>query len=87
MAAVYLAKNYGSNKHLKWAIAGRRLKALEDLKAEMVQIDGNCTNVGVIIADSANMESLSSMIARTKVIITTAGAFDIFFIIRSQAST
>ncbi len=71
MAALYLAKTYG--KTIRWAIAGRRLAALERVKDDIMRVNHDLNDVDIIIADSDNIESLNEMTILTKVVITTAG--------------
>ena len=70
LVAEYLFENYGSNKDLKWAIAGRDLSKLKSVRIEI----GNET-IPIITADSHDLESLNSMTKRTKVICTTVGPY------------
>jgi hypothetical protein len=72
LAAEYVARNYGL-KSFKWAIAGRRLDALQKLRSELVEIDPQLENLMIIIVDSSDNESISRMVASAKVILTTAG--------------
>lgn len=70
LAAKYLQKQYGST--VKWAIAGRRLEALEQVKQRL----GGGDNVNIISGvDSFNEQSLLEMCARTKVVVSTVGPF------------
>lgn len=73
MVAIYLAKRYGTS--VKWAIAGRRREALEQIRDELTLINNDLRNLPIVIADSSDSVSLDNMTARTKVVITTAGPF------------
>lgn len=72
MAAVYIAKRYGSK--FKWAIAGRRMSALQELKSKLCAIDPTLRDLPIVIADTGDITSLEAMVKRTKVIISTTGA-------------
>ena len=74
LAAIYLAKTYGSS--LRWAIAGRRREGLEKIRQELVAIDASLKSLPLVLADSSKPDTLREMTLRTKVIITTAGPFD-----------
>ena len=74
LAALYLAKTYGSS--IRWAIAGRRLEGLEKIRNELTAIDPSLKSLPLVIADSSKPDTLRAMILQTKVIITTAGPFD-----------
>ena len=71
MAAIYLAKTYG--KTIRWAIAGRRLAALERIKEEIIRVNHDLNDVDIIIANSDDIESLNEMTILTRVVITAAG--------------
>jgi short subunit dehydrogenase-like uncharacterized protein len=77
LAAQYIAKTYGV-KSFKWAIAGRRLSVLEQIRTELSKIDSSLSNLPIIIADSSDVPSLFNMIKQTKVIISTAGPFSVY---------
>lgn len=74
LAAHYIAKTYGSS--FKWAIAGRRQEALQEIKEELMKEFSMLTELGIVVADSVEPESIERMVISTKVIITTAGPFD-----------
>jgi hypothetical protein len=71
MAAVYIAKNYGTQ--FRWAIAGRRRDALEKVRDELLKHNEKLTELGIEIADSFVDASLGRLASSTKVIITAAG--------------
>jgi short subunit dehydrogenase-like uncharacterized protein len=78
MAAVYLARRYGNNGGVKWAIAGRRQQALDEVKQACVSAAAGgvqASDVKTIIADSSNEQSLKELCAQTKVVVSTAGPF------------
>jgi hypothetical protein len=74
MAALYLAKQYGSS--VRWAIAGRRRGALEAVRAEIAAAHPSLKDLPIVIADSSDPKSLEDMVITTRVVITTAGPFD-----------
>jgi len=80
MAAVYLAKKYG--RSVRWAIAGRRLSALEKIRDELMTLNKDFSGlapedcISIIIADSGDLASLDAMNAQTVCVLTTAGPFD-----------
>jgi len=67
LASLYVAKQYGST--FKWAIAGRSKQKLDVIKSECQGIPE------VVIADSADVDGINSMVKRTKVVVTFAGPF------------
>jgi len=69
--AKYLFEQYqGTN--LKWAIAGRNTEKIQEVRSFIGDEDGRIPS---ILADSTQEESLRSMVASTKVIITTVGPY------------
>ena len=62
----YLRDNY---KDLTWAMSGRNLEKLEQIKSEL---NLDCD---IVVADGADLEALRSLTGQTKVILSTAGPF------------
>ena len=62
--------NHKDQEKIRWAIAGRDRKKLDNLS--------KVYSVDTIIADSFNQESLNSMCAQSKLIISTVGPYDIY---------
>jgi hypothetical protein len=75
MAAVYMARTYGSS--VKWAIAGRSQKKLEDIKKEVAanSSDEAVSTCSIVVADSMDQKSLDAMTQNSRVILSTAGPF------------
>ena len=65
LAAKYLAQCEAA-KGIRWAIAGRRIKALEALRAELVEVDPTL-QVSIIVADSSQADTLKRLVENTKV--------------------
>ncbi|MCR9143014.1 MAG: saccharopine dehydrogenase NADP-binding domain-containing protein [bacterium] len=59
---------------LRFAIAGRNQNKLEALHKEL----GLPESVGVIAADSADAQAIDAMVARTRVLLTTAGPYTLY---------
>ena len=68
LAVEYVVRQYG--RQIKWAVAGRSEEKLKRLRAGAGQ-----GMPEIIIADSGDKASLVAMVARTKVVATTAGPF------------
>ena len=62
----YLRDNY---KDLTWAMSGRNLEKLKQVKSEL---NLDCD---IVVADGADLEALRSLTGQTKVILSTAGPF------------
>ena len=73
LAAKYLASQYGDSIH--WAIAGRNQEKLNEVKEEMLQMNADCEGIPILIADSSNIDELTKIAERTKVVISTVGPF------------
>ncbi|KAF8924176.1 hypothetical protein EDD21DRAFT_416003 [Dissophora ornata] len=63
----YLARNY--KQGVRWAIAGRSIPKLEEVREKLVAIDPALSKLAIIKADASSPESLEAMTARTKKII------------------
>lgn len=81
----YLAQNYtysaemkSTGKNLKWAIAGRNHKKLLNLKENLIKQNFDLKNLEIVIADSNDIKAVQDMVARTRVIINTAGPFSLY---------
>jgi short subunit dehydrogenase-like uncharacterized protein len=71
----YLLKTYGTDKDLKWAIAGRSQSKLDALKADLGKAG---TKLPVIVADAADETALKTMCDQTHVVISTVGPYALF---------
>ncbi|KAF9093533.1 hypothetical protein BGX23_003243 [Mortierella sp. AD031] len=69
----YLARNY--TEGVRWAIAGRSVPKLEEVREKLVAINPALTSLPIIKADASSQESLETMTAKTKVVISTVGPF------------
>ena len=66
LCARYLSENA---KDIKWAIAGRNKKKLEDIKKDL------SLDVDIFIAESNNEDALDNITLNTQVVLSTAGPF------------
>jgi len=71
----YLLKTYGTDKELKWAIAGRSQTKLETLKKDLGKAGAK---LPVIVADAADETALKDMCDQTRVVISTVGPYALF---------
>ncbi|KAG0257287.1 hypothetical protein BGZ95_005285 [Linnemannia exigua] len=69
----YLARTY--TEGVRWAIAGRSVLKLEEVREKLVAINPFLSSVPIIKADASDLESLEAMAAQTKVLIITVGPF------------
>jgi short subunit dehydrogenase-like uncharacterized protein len=73
-AAKYIARRYGARK-FRWALAGRRADALEEVRRELAGINHELSSLPIIVADSSRPDSLGAMCASTRVVLSTVGPF------------
>lgn len=72
LVAEYLNTTYGTGGDLRWAIAGRNLVKLENLRSRLgVQAKA----LPILVADSHDRSSLDALTARTDVVLTTVGPY------------
>lgn len=74
LVAEHLLKVYGAAGDLTWAMAGRNLAKLEEVRAEI----GAPTTLPLVVADSDDIASLTAMVRQTRAIITTAGPYQLY---------
>ena len=71
---VEYALNQYSNEDISWAIAGRNLEKLQNLKEEF-----KLTNdVGIIQVDSEDQSSIDALVQQTKCVLTTVGPYQLY---------
>ena len=74
LVAEHLQKTYGEAGSVKWAMAGRSAAKL----AEVRDLIGAPASVPLIVADAHDPAALEAMTARAKVVITTAGPYQLY---------
>lgn len=75
LVAEYLASHYGSRKDgPKWAMAGRSLDKLEQVRDAI----GAPESTPLVVADADDPASLEAMCNRTRVVITTVGPYQLY---------
>lgn len=74
LVAQYLARQYGNDKGLKWAMAGRSADKLAAVRDEI----GAPEDTPLVVADAADPASVNAMVARAKVILTTVGPYQLY---------
>lgn len=70
LVAEYLYNNYGVNKGLQWAMAGRDREKLEKVKANITE-----EPIDILIANANDETSLDAICQKTKVLCTTVGPY------------
>jgi short subunit dehydrogenase-like uncharacterized protein len=73
LVAEYLDNHY-KGSDLRWAMAGRSMDKLKSVRKEM----NISADIPLIVADSADAESLKSMAKTSKVVLTTVGPYQLY---------
>ncbi len=74
LVAEYLLKTYstgGAYGPVRWAMAGRSLEKLKEVRKSL----GAGDELPLIVADASSAEALKTLVAQTKVVITTVGPY------------
>ncbi|UPK32108.1 saccharopine dehydrogenase NADP-binding domain-containing protein [Bradyrhizobium sp. 186] len=74
LVAEYLAAQYGDDKKLTWAMAGRSRDKLASVRDAI----GAAADTPLIIADASDPVSLQAMVDQAKVVITTVGPYQLY---------
>jgi len=74
LVAEHLLKTYGAGGTVKWAMAGRNAAKL----GEVAKAIGAPATLPLVVADSNDPGSLEAMCKRAKVVITTAGPYQLY---------
>jgi short subunit dehydrogenase-like uncharacterized protein len=73
LVAEYLLNKYGVGGELKWAMAGRSLRKLEQVRNELQNDD-----IPLLTADSDDETTLAAMAKKTRVVCTTVGPYALY---------
>jgi len=74
LVAEYLVERYGAGGDLKWAMAGRSLDKLAEIRDAI----GAPAATPLVEAHAEDPASLKAMVARTKAVITTVGPYQLY---------
>jgi short subunit dehydrogenase-like uncharacterized protein len=81
LAARHLAKTYGVNQSVKWAIAGRSASKLDQVKSALA-LELNqpeiATSLDTIVVDTSIPATLPKLVSVTRVVATTAGPYSLY---------
>jgi len=70
----YAINQYESNNEISWAIAGRNNEKLEHVQ-EKYNLP---SNIGKIVVDSNDQDSIDEMVSQTKCVLTTVGPYQLY---------
>lgn len=75
----YLAKQFGLNQELRWAIAGRSLSKLEAVRDELQPHLGEQTQqLPILLADAGDQTALTELCQQTRVVVSTVGPYALY---------
>ncbi len=74
LVAEHLLKTYGPTGTVRWAMAGRDAAKLAKVRAEI----GAPDSLPCLVADAHDRAALDALVRRTKVVITTAGPYQLY---------
>lgn len=75
LVAEYLLRQYGADKDLRWALAGRSEAKLKKVRGDL---GADASGLELIVADSFDKTALASLAARTRVVLTTVGPYALY---------
>ena len=73
LTAAYLAAHAPAS--LRWALAGRSVRKLAEVKRRLAQAYPRCESLGLVQADSFDARALARMAESTQVVISTTPSF------------
>lgn len=76
LTAEYLARHAPST--LRWAIAGRKRAALEDVRRSLASVDPELEQLPTLTADVTDPASLRTLAEQTRVLVTTVGPYVLY---------
>ncbi|MBT1449378.1 saccharopine dehydrogenase NADP-binding domain-containing protein [Glaciecola sp. XM2] len=74
LVAEYMAQQYPAGSNVKWAIAGRNAKKLEDIKQQL----NISSEIDVLSADADDTAALNDLCQSCKVVLTTVGPYQLY---------
>ena len=76
LVMAYMAKTYGVDGEVKWAVAGRNASKLAEVKQEVMGADAE--KLPEVIADSNDEDSLRTLVSDSKVVCSTVGPYALY---------
>ncbi len=74
LVAEYMKNEYGDDENIKWAIAGRNMDKLMQVKNDL----GLKDEIEMIEVDSSDIDTLNKMACSTKCVLTTVGPYQLY---------
>jgi short subunit dehydrogenase-like uncharacterized protein len=76
LAALYLAANAPAK--LRWALAGRNVKKLAEVKAQLVAVNPALASLPILEASAESPSSLETLATAARVVLTTVGPYALY---------
>ncbi len=77
--ARYIARQYGMDGELKWAIAGRSEPKLQKVRGSLAEFLGpDAGKLEIILADASDPDDLNELCSRTRVVVSTVGPYALY---------
>jgi short subunit dehydrogenase-like uncharacterized protein len=74
LVAQYFLQRYGNTQAVRWAMAGRDLGKLREVRDEI----GALSSIPLILADAGDADSLRAMAEQTRVVLSTVGPYQLY---------
>lgn len=74
LVAEYFLSQYPNNEQVSWAMAGRNIKKLEQVRDEL----NAPANTPLIEANGSDVDSIAKLVAQTAVVLTTVGPYQLY---------
>ena len=77
--ARYIARQYGMDGEMKWAIAGRSEPKLQKVRGSLAEFLGpDAGKLEIILADASDPDDLNELCSRTRVVVSTVGPYALY---------
>ena len=74
LVAEYMVRQYGHNQEVTWAMAGRNIEKLAQVREEI----GAHEDTSLLVVDSKDRNSLDNMTSHAKCVLTTVGPYQLY---------
>lgn len=75
LVAEYLARRYGVQGSLRWAIGGRSAAKLAQVRQQLTAVTPEATNLPILVGNSHDEPFLANMVQQTHVVCSTVGPY------------
>ena len=75
LVAAYLLREYGVDRDVRWAIAGRNMAKLEQVRDEL---GADAAALEMLVADSHDKDAVAALARQTRVVLSTVGPYALY---------